>query len=460
MVNLSNRLLDLGFLEAETPRTPMHFSAMMIFETDSDPAAFASRLWAAWLDEAPVPPFDLVPVRDLRSGLVLPRLAPAERVDMEEHLHLVTLPAGSGEQDLLRLAERLHVICLDRRRPLWEVHLITGLAPRCFAMFVKIHHAIFDGHGGLRLFVETLEDAPGESLPAPFWAGPEAAVVRDGRAMGPVAVAGFLARSARGLARNAVVGASHAARWIFGSAPVAPPAFSEPASILNGPSSGLRRLVHLSLPLHAFERCAADHRASVNDVLLTICGGALRDYLEKRDALPNRSLTALVPCSLRDDASGLSAGNRLTFMPMPLGTDIADHRDRVALVRSGAGEAKQRLADLGDPGALQYGMLINAAATLPRLARLPLPPITPANLVVTNLAGPGEPRYLGGARLAEIYAHAPMSDGVGLNIALVSYAGAAFLGLTADPSLVDDVDELSRELSRTATEFLGDRGAG
>lgn len=458
-MKLSNRLLDIGFLAAETPRTPMHFSAVMIFETASDPVGFVSGLSAAWVEESPAAPFDLVPVRDLRSGLVLPRLARAERVDVQEHLHLVSLPAGSGEKDLLRLAERLHVGCLDRGRPLWDVHLITGFGERCFAMFVKIHHAIFDGHGGLKLFVETLEDAPHERLPPPFWAGRGDAVAGQAGPTGPVEAVGALARSVRGLAQNAIVGARHASRWIFGSAPVAPLAFSEPASILNGPSSGRRRLAHASLSLEACERCAADHEASVNDVLLAICGGALRDYLERRDALPDRSLTALVPCSLRDDAAGLRAGNRLTFMPMPLGTDTADHQDRLALVRAGASEAKQRLADLGDPGALQYGMLINAVATLPRLAHLPLPILTPANLVVTNVVGPGAPCYLGNARLVEIYAHAPMSEGVGLNIALLSYAGVAFLGLTADPSLVDDVDDLARALSRTATELLGGSGA-
>jgi diacylglycerol O-acyltransferase len=454
-VTLSNRLLDLGFLQAETPRTPMHFSAVMIFETPSDPARFASELKEAWLGEAPKPPFDLVPVHDFQSGFLLPRLVPASRVDVAEHLHLATLVEGGGERALMELAQRLHTGCLDRRRPLWEVHLITGIGERRFAMFVKIHHAIFDGHGGLRLFVETLEEAPAERLPSPFWARPSAAAAGHGGPLGPLEAVTALTRAARGLARNAAVGARHAARWLLGSAPVAPPAFSEPASILNGPSSGRRRLAHLSLPLPEIERCAARHGVSVNDVLLATCGGALRRYLEARNALPDRSLTALVPCSLRDAAGRLPAGNRLTFMPMPLGTDIAEHPDRVAAVCAGASEAKERLEELGDPGALQYGMLINAAATLPRLAHLPLPPITPANLVVTNLAGPGAPCHLGKARMTEIYAHAPMSDGVGLNIALVSYAGEAFLGLTADPSLLDDVDELALLLARTAKELLG-----
>jgi WS/DGAT/MGAT family acyltransferase len=454
-VTLSDRLLDLGFLEAETPRTPMHFSALMLFDTPSDPAPFVAGLREAWTGAGPVAPFDLVPVHDLKSGLFLPRLAPAERVDVEDHLHLVALPAGSGEQALLELAERLHAGCLDRSRPLWDVYLITGFGERRFAMFVKIHHAIFDGHGGLRLFVETLEEAPVAQMPEPFWSRPSAAAAGHGGFLGPFEAVGALARSAGGLFRNAAVGARHASRWLLGSAPVAPPAFSEPASILNGPSSGRRRLAHMSLPLREIERCASDHGASVNDVLLAICGGALRRYLEARDALPERSLTALVPCSLRADAGRLPAGNRLTFMPMPLGTDIAEHPDRVSAVRAGASEAKERLEELGDPGALQYGMLINAVATLPRLARLPLPPISPANLVVTNLAGPAAPRHLGSAQMTQIYAHAPMSDGVGLNIALVSYAGEAFLGLTADPALVDDVDELVRLLARTAGELFG-----
>ncbi|NIP13455.1 MAG: wax ester/triacylglycerol synthase family O-acyltransferase [Pseudomonadales bacterium] len=453
-MSLSHRLLDLGFLAAETPRTPMHFSALMIFETPSDPAGFVARLRETWLDEVPLAPFDLVPVHDLQSGWLLPRLAAADRVDTAQHLHLATLGAGGGERALLALAERLHVVCLDRRRPLWEVHLITGFGERRFAMLVKIHHAIFDGHGGLRLFVESLEDAPGERLPAPFWARPSAAGAGHGGLVGPLEAVGLLARSARGLARNATVGARHVSRWLLGSDPVAPPAFSEPASILNGPSSGRRRLAHLVLPLPEIERCAAGHGASVNDVLLAACGGALRRYLEARNALPDRSLTALVPCSLRDAAGRLPAGNRLTFMPMPLGTDIAEHAGRVAAVRAGASEAKTRLGELGDPGAMQYGMLINAMATLPRLAHLPLPPITPANLVVTNLAGPRAPCHLGSAQMLEIYAHAPMSEGVGLNIALVSYAGEAFIGLTADPSLVDDVDELAGLLARTASALL------
>ena len=197
-MTLSNRLLDIGFLEAETPRTPMHFSALMIFETPSDPARFVSELRQAWLDAAPVAPFDLVPVHDLKSGLLLPRLAPAERVNLEDHLHLVTLAAGSGEEAHLELAERLHTGCLDRSRPLWDVYLITGMGERRFAMFAKIHHAIFDGHGGLRLFVDTLEGAPGERLPGPFWAEPSAAAAGHGGPLGPFEAVSALARSARG----------------------------------------------------------------------------------------------------------------------------------------------------------------------------------------------------------------------------------------------------------------------
>jgi diacylglycerol O-acyltransferase len=189
-------------------------------------------------------------------------------------------------------------------------------------------------------------------------------------------------------------------------------------------------------------------------VLLGICGGAVRRYLQERDALPRRSLTALVPVSLRDDATVSLAGNVLTFVPMSLATDVAEHTERIATIRDSARDAKARLAVLGEDGAAQYGVLVNAVAAVTQIFGLPFYLATPANLVVTNLIGPSGPRYLAGGRLHGIYAHAPMTNGVGLNVAMVSYAGSACIGLTADPGIVDDLDGLASCLHDVADSLV------
>jgi len=444
-------LLDLGFLAAETDAAHMHFGGLLIFEKPAPCTDFLANLAATWLEHERVePPFNFVPVRDFASPWSL--RWEHQAVVLDEHVHLLQLGGTGSYSDLLRLVEDLHSERLDRRRPLWQIYLIDGLAPDRCALFAKVHHALFDGQGGVG-FLEQLLAIDGQA-PAglPFWAigagserRPEpSALIRaiDALRLWRVGSAGLL--------RNALEGNRHLWRWLWNPRRVSPPAFSEPHSILNGRLSARRRIGHVPLVLADLQRVGRQLDATVNDVLLGICAGALRKYLQERKALPRRSLTALVPVSLRDAAAAVSAGNQLTFVPMSLATDIAGHAERVVAIRDGARDAKARIAALGEVGALQYGVLVNSLVALTQMVGMPGYLATPANLVVTNLLGPPQTRFLAGARLQAMYAHAPMANGVGLNIAMLSYAGSACIGLTADPHLVDDLDALAGYLRESA----------
>ncbi|MEZ5557916.1 MAG: wax ester/triacylglycerol synthase family O-acyltransferase [Pseudomonadales bacterium] len=441
-------LLDLGFLQTETDQAHMHFGGLLLFEKPADLPDVVERLHTHWLTcDRVQPPFNYVPVRDERSAYLLPRWSELDQVPLAEHVHRLELPPGSDRAALLRAVEPLHSARLDRGRPLWQVWLIDGVPGQTFAVYVKVHHAIFDGHGGLRFFARMLAEDPATAPLTPFWAA-RGAVPQSGQPQAlldqVLGLAGSWRDQATGLARNALEAQRHLLRWLQDPSHVAPPAFSEPECLLNGRLSGQRRLAHVHLPLADLARAGAAAGASVNDVLLCITGGAVRRYLKQRGALPRRSLTALVPVSLRPHDDPPHAGNRLTFVPVTLATDIASEHDRLNVIRASAADAKARLRGLGEVAATQYGLLVNGLVALTQTAGLRLYGATPANLVVTNLSGPDQPRYLGGARLQQVYAHAPMANGVGLNVALVSYAGSACLGLTADPDLVDDLDELAR----------------
>jgi len=440
------KLADRLFLTADSTQTPQHVAALGIFAPpdgapDDFVATLADRFRAIRHFQ---PPFNY--------RLTHPRLkavAPTWReleddvIDLDFHFRHNALPRPGGQRELGQLVSRLHSRALDPARPLWELHLIEGLDDGRFALYFKVHHALMDGIGGVKRFTGMVTPDPADDELRPIWTiGPRHRTrTSDGRsAPGRVLAAttagtrltAGLTRVAARMARDTV----HA-----GDAARATP-FAVPRSPLNGPIGQQRRIATQTYDFARIRAIATAAGVTINDVFLAICAGGLRRYLDDLDALPDRSLVAGTPVSIRvgdDDAST----NAFTMTVMKLCTDVADPVERLAAIRRSSTLAKDSLSRLDrsvveNQAALFMGPFIAQQLT-PLAGHLP----PPYNVSVSNVPGPIEPQYLAGARLESLRPLALIYHGVGLFIAAFTISGAFTIGFVGDRDSLPHLQRLA-----------------
>lgn len=430
--------VDAAFLRMESARSPMHVGALMRFRLPDDaPPDFLQRLLRRMSAHPFLPePFGWKLARP-SSRPLRPRWVPAT-VDMDYHLRHSALPYPGGEKELGILVGRLHSHPLDLSRPLWEAHVIEGLEGRHFAIYFKAHHCAIDGVGAMRMVQRWLSSDPHDTRADGPWVlgqkPPESPAVsaapRWQRLKDPIRLAGAQVRSLGDLARGVT-------RMLQGDDSPARGSLSTPRSILNVAVSPQRRLGTQLLSLPRLRAIATAADVSVNDVLLAVCGGALRRYLEELNALPEHSLLGSVPMALaRQDGK---PGNSVAGFVCPLGTHLADPRERVALVHRVTQRAKTEMSQMSHTALNQLALLgISPLMMGQMIGVLPrLPPIF--NMVVSNVVLSKTPLYLMGARLEAMYPVSFLFDGYALNITLVGYCdqvAVGFLGCrNALPSL-------------------------
>lgn len=447
--------LDAANLVLEYGRTPMHVAALQTFKIPAKaPSAFVPKLFDH-LRSFPVTeaPFNYRLARGL-LGKLLPAWEQIDEVDLDRHFRYVALNRAGGQRELNALVSRLHSIPMDMSKPLWEIHLIDGLAGGRFALYSKIHHALVDGIHGVKLF-KPPDMPPRKSYVRPVWAARGAAqqpsesrrnslleeipamIVREASAL-PSLSQGLLrsAKSAVGLgeARD-LVSVAEAPRTMFN------------ATI--GPG---RLLETQSLSLKRFRAIAHSAGGTINDVVLAVCSGALRRYLDELDQLPDRSLIAAVPFALPHDESE-KTGNAVSGLNANLGTNIADVRKRFDSIRRSTEAGKSHLRKMTAVAAQRY-MLFMAApvmlTTLPGFGGQLRPTF---NLVITNVPGPKKRLYFHGARMESFYPVIQAGQGLALNIGLISYADRLFFGPIACPDTVPALDKLAAYMADALDEL-------
>ncbi|SFF26806.1 Diacylglycerol O-acyltransferase [Fontimonas thermophila] len=446
--------LDAAFLRMESARTPMHVGAMMTFRLPQGaPRDFLQRLLARMRKHPFMPePFNCRLARTRWS-----RLAPAweqTELDMDYHLRHSALPYPGGERELGQLVARLHSHPLDLSRPLWECHVIEGLAGDRFALYFKAHHCAIDGIGAMRMVQRWLSEDPQDPRVDGPWvvatrADPEPPRAHTGlveRLRKPIAFAGRQIRSLGDLAKALV-------QMSQGEDSSVRAALAVPRSLFNVPVTQQRRLGTQILSLQRIKAIAEAVGASTNDVLMAICGGAIRRYLLEQQALPEKTLLASVPVGLqRPDGT---PGNAVVGFVAPLGTHIEDPRARLQLIHRVTARAKQELGAMPPDALAQFALLGLSPLILGQMTgALPkLPPLF--NVVVSNVVLSKKPLYLMGAELEAMYPVSFLFDGYALNITLVGYCdrvAVGFLGCRdAIPHLQrlavyssDALDELER----------------
>jgi diacylglycerol O-acyltransferase / wax synthase len=430
--------LDASWTQVESRDTPMHVAGLSPFSLPEDaPPDFLRTLMADLRASREfMPPWNYC----LRSpGLthLLPVWVEQDELDLEYHVRHSALPSPGGQRELGQLIARLHSQPLDLSRPPWEFHVIEGLEGGRFAIYLKMHHSLIDGISGVRMLTQCMSEDREQSVSLPpFWSPGLGKHCKTRPAPPPLTLDGVL-DSVKGTIGSQLRSAPQLLK-AFASM-VAPPAeaegalrvpFEAPKSIMNGRIRGQRRVATQQIPLERLKAVARAGGCTLNDVVLALCGGALRRFLLDEDALPDAPLTAGVPVSVRP-ADDEGAGNAITFIIATLGTDIADPAERLAAVTASTRAAKAQFAKLPREAITQYTVLLMAPSIVAMMTPLGGRTRPMFNVTVSNVPGPPRPLYFRGARMDATYPISLIAHGIGLNITCQSYAGSlnfAFVG--------------------------------
>ncbi len=464
-------IIDAGFLIGEAREKPLHVGGLQLLRPPSEagPDHPGEHYRAALAQDEVGPLFRRRAVRSV-GGLGPWEWADDPHLDLEYHVRHSALPHPGGIRELLALVSRLHGTLLDRNRPLWEVHVIEGLADGRFATYTKVHHALLDGVSAMRRLAGSLSPDPAERAAATaVWAPRPRGVERSSPPSPLEPVAGF----ARGVgAGGQAVGEAGAAavRALLATLTdrISSLPYQAPRSMLNVPITGARRFAADSWDLDRVRAAGRSAGGSVNDVVLAMCAGALRAYLLEQDALPEHPLVAAVPVSLRTDPDpdggppGDDQGNAVGVVLCDLATHLATPEARFARIHSSMRDTKAQLEGLSPLAILLLSGLSFGPVAFGPLFRFPPLRKPPFNLVISNVPGPPEPLYDAGSRLEGLYPASVPYDGQALNITVTSYAGSLEVGITGCRRSVPHLQRLLAHLETSLDELehLPRRGPG
>jgi len=473
--------LDAQFLALETARQTGHVGALAVLDPTTRPNGRLELgdLHAMIEERLPLlPPFRWR-LQEVPLGLDYPYWIDDPDFDLEYHVRELALAPPPTDAKLAEQVARIFARPLDRARPLWEVYLIHGLQDGNVGLLTKIHHAAVDGLSGAEILTALLDLTPeGREPPQPLPAKRE-------QPPGDVEM----------LARGLLAAPRYARRVIQGLPSTLPnledtPILSElpgakalgrttatvtrtlrrrpsrvlertdlkrPRTSFNGRVSPHRRFAFGQLSLDEVKAIKNAHQCTVNDVVLSICAGAVRRWLIEHRELPADPLVAQVPVSVRTEEQFGTFGNRIGLMSVPLFTNERDPVERLRLTHETMRAAKERHRAL-PAQLLQDATQFIPPAVFARAARVSFSlaatrkPIW--NLVISNVPGPQFPLYCAGARMVAHYPVSVITDGMGLNITVMSYCGHLDFGIVADREQMRDVWKLIGWLTDSLQELL------
>lgn len=463
--------IDAAFLAVETPTNHMHVASLVLLDPLTAPVGwgFADLRGLVQSRLHLVPPFRRRVV-EVPFGLEHPLWVEDPAFDLDHHLFRAALPGPGGEVELSTYAAQVVSRPLDRSRPLWEMHVIEGLESGQLGLLVKIHHAAIDGLLGAELLVQLLDLQPEPRAVAPEAPPWEPDTVPSVADLVAGALPSLAARPAALVeAARRTLDTVRLVRQRNEEATVPPPPapFSAPRTSINGPVTSLRRVAWAQVALEDVKVVKNAFACTVNDVVLAVCGGAVRTYMAGRDEHPDGDLVALVPVSVRGDDLLPTMANLLSPMLVSLATSVEDPVERLLAVAQSARMAKAQERDVGfgvvkDWAEVVVPALASTAAQWASRVRLADHVRPPCNVVVSNVPGPPIPLYLAGARVAALFPMGPVADGIGLNITVLSYMGRLYFGLVGDEAAVPAVGDIAgrvppalEELAKAAAMAAG-----
>ncbi len=453
--------IDGTFLHLETAETPMHVGSLGLYDLPpgyrGDFHADVRRQVRKRLHTVPVFTRKLAP---MPLQFANPVWVEADEIDLDYHVQRLTLPSPGTQAQLEDLVGRLHSELLDRNRPLWRIAVIGGLQSGQAGYYLQAHHAAIDGQAGV-MMAQTLFDLTPRPRPIPRGRG-SLAEHPGGGELAAAALkhdAGQFVKLVRHLPDVVkTLAGLFAARPAKQAGQPGQGVSLAPRTPLNVQITGERGFGALSVPLATLKQIAAANEAKLNDVVLALCSGALRRYLAQHGGIPRKPLVAAMPISLREPGN-TEYTTQATMGLVNLNTHIEDPVKRLRAIRDASGAVKataKRASGVTPTDFPSIGTpwLLHALASLYGRSGLAdaLPPI--ANVVISNVPGPQVPLYAAGARMSDYWPLSIVEHGQGLNITVMSYAGAMGFGFTTALRAVPDVRELKAALIAALDELV------
>lgn len=452
--------MDALFLSLETVRQPMHVSGFMILDdSEADEPLTPERIKRQYTERMHLLP----PLRrrliTAPGNIDFPWWIEDPDFNMDYHIRHRALPQPGTDAQLRDLVCHIYSRPLDRTRPLWEVYLIEGHESGKKILFTKTHHACIDGVSGMELLAVLVDTSPNPAPPPPAKdAWKPDSIPSDAEMMSRTVKSflqrpGHFARMLPHIATSAInMGKLALAKDL--ETPKVP--FQAPRSIFNKPGSQERDFAWGDLPLNDVMFVKNALGVKVNDLIMTICGTAMRRYCLDRDALPDKPLLSMIPISVHS-AEG-QIGNHVSAMYCSLATDIEDPMQRLQEV------SKSTLAGKAGHATVGATMLTDAAQfTSPAVVSMANRYISRVgtgdslrpffNCVISNVPGPRIPLYMAGAKITSQYPMSVTIDNCGLNITLISYMDKIDMGITTDRAVVPDATVLFDYIAEALQEY-------
>jgi diacylglycerol O-acyltransferase / wax synthase len=449
---------DAQMLLGDSQATPMHIGGFAVYSLPTHaPDDYVGRL-VARLRQHPInnPPWNY---RLAKQSMLASTLAPAWEITRDEdvgyHVSHHVLPAPGGERQLGELISSLHTQPLDMTRPLWEWHIIEGYAHGRFIIYQKVHHALFDGSSTMKSANSYHSETPDVPARGPWTLSHQGAHKdKKGRSSGKSERTEAVDQSLLDRLSNfqesiqksfesyravpeLVQAVAQTIKAAIGdeSGLVAP--YTGPPCILNGTLTRRRRIATQAFDLARVKAVAKASESTLNDVVLAISGGALRRYLGELKALPKKSLTAGIPIALKHEELGRS-GNQVAAMFATLATDVGDPFRRLMAVRKSTQAGKRHLLGMTDTNVDIYSTLVVLPSVAGQWTGKAM-----SNVPVSNVPGPRVQLFFDGAPLMGSYPTPVLVANMALNITFVSFYKGLYMGLSACPDLLPNVQNLA-----------------
>ncbi len=460
--------LDASFLYLESPRAPMHVGGLYLLDASKAGPDFGydkfydlirsrlhiARIFRQRLVEVPM-------------GLGHPFWIEDPDFDLDVHLPRIGAPRPGGKLELMRLAANLFGKPLNRSRPLWEITFVDGvdqypgLSKNSFAFISRVHHAAIDGMSGAEIMGALLDIEPNpkpiedidddwkpESVP-----GAAELITRSSAKIRrtPGELARFIGEIAGGAGKLAAASVTRQFRLKPPTLPM-----RAPRTRLNGTVRAQRGFGGVEIDLQRIKDLRAKvDGATVNDVVLTVCAGALRSYLEYHDELPQKELIAMAPISVRDPRRKAAMGNEVSAMLVALATDTPDPIERLKRIHSNTTSSKAYSAAIPANKLIEFvpSAVQSQATRLYTRMQVSDRHAPFFNLIITNVPGPPVPLYMAGARLHSGFGMAPVFDGLGVILVVTSMAGKMAISITACQRAMPDVDHFEQCLMDALSEL-------
>ncbi len=454
--------LDASFLYLETPSQPLHVCSVLELDASTIPGGYTfDRLRDALQLRIKAMPNFREKLANSFLNLDHPVWVEDEDFDIDRHVHRIGLPAPGGRVELGEICGHLASLPLDRRHPLWEMWVIEGVAGTDareggrLAVLTKVHHAAVDGVTGANLMSQLCSTEPDAPPPAPVDGQGDANPLRI--ALG--GLGNFVSRPLH-LATNVLPATvttvvDTVKRAVGGRAMAAP--FAAPQTPFNASVTAHRNVAFAQLELEDIKKVKNHFGVKVNDVVMALVAGVLRQFLLDRGELPDSSLVAMIPVSVHD-RSDRPGRNQVSGMFSKLETQIEDPAKRLQAIAEANDMAKEHSSAIGATLLQDWSQFAGPAifgVAMRVYARSRLTEARPVhNLVVSNVPGPQIPLYFLGAEVTAMYPLGPIFHGSGLNITVMSLNGKLDVGLISCPELLPDLWDMADDFAVGMKELL------